>query len=104
MYYISIQSFRLREAIETIYEGFKLQESVCPKDTTPLPEQDRYLLTNRLNERKSHLLELLRNQPITLHLRSISVQQRQNEIEKILREIDCVLDKFTSNWHIYISL
>ncbi len=100
---ISIQRYKVREKIESIYEGFQIEEQSFPKNTLLLPENDKIIILTRLKERKEILTEMLRNQPITTNIRSISIKNKSKNLEKTLREIDCLIEKLETKWKVFIS-
>ena len=103
IYYISINRYKVREAIERIYEGFQIEERTFPKNTLLLPENDKLIILIRLKERKDYLTEILRNQPITTSIRSISIKNKSIKLEETLRQLDCVIEKLESKWKVFIS-
>jgi uncharacterized protein (UPF0276 family) len=70
------------------------EEKTYPKGTILLDEDDRMEIFNRLLAVEKHLMEILNQFPISIHVSSFSLQNKKSIIDRKLSEVERLIKIF----------
>jgi len=88
-----LQKYKQEAEEKKLNEKRKLEEAKYPKGTRLLPEDERVQTLNSLLDSRKEIQNLIEKMPITM--RSKAVQNRKDELENKLAELDEAIIKFS---------
>jgi hypothetical protein len=91
---LSIHEYKLRDKIEKDYERLVREEKTYPKGAVLLDEDDRTEILNRLFATEQHLIDILNQFPVSIHISSFSLQNKKSIIDRKLTEVERLIKTF----------